>query len=68
MKNLENYGVQELNAKEIMETDGGWVVPILRGIAYALSIAAAINDECDQCITERITESDSSLGGSRPFE
>ena len=24
MKNLENYGVQELNAKEIRETDGGW--------------------------------------------
>lgn len=23
MKNLENYGVQELNAQEIRETDGG---------------------------------------------
>ncbi|PCI32953.1 MAG: hypothetical protein COB60_08465 [Flavobacteriaceae bacterium] len=23
MKNLENYGVQELNGKEIMEIDGG---------------------------------------------
>lgn len=23
MKNLENYGVQELNAKEIRETEGG---------------------------------------------
>ena len=23
MKNLENYGVQELNAREIRETDGG---------------------------------------------
>ncbi len=23
MKNLENYGVQELNAREIQETDGG---------------------------------------------
>ena len=25
MKQLENYGVQELSAKEITETDGGWV-------------------------------------------
>ena len=25
MKNLENYSVQELNAKEIRETDGGWM-------------------------------------------
>jgi hypothetical protein len=24
MKNLENFGVQELNAKEIKETDGGF--------------------------------------------
>ena len=24
MKNLENYGVQELNTKEIKETEGGW--------------------------------------------
>ena len=23
MKNLENYGVQEMNAREIKETDGG---------------------------------------------
>ncbi len=28
MKNLENFGVQELNSKEIRETDGGywWVL------------------------------------------
>ena len=26
MKNLENYGVQELNAQEIKETDGGWYI------------------------------------------
>jgi len=28
MKNLENYGVLELNAKEIIMTDGGWKNPI----------------------------------------
>jgi len=27
MKNLENYGVQTLNAKEIIETDGGQTTP-----------------------------------------
>ena len=24
MKHLENYGVQELNAREMESTDGGW--------------------------------------------
>jgi len=27
MKNLENYGVQSLNAKEIRETEGGQIDP-----------------------------------------
>ena len=26
MKNLENYGVQEMNAKEIKETEGGDII------------------------------------------
>jgi hypothetical protein len=26
MKNLENFGVQEMNAKEIKETDGGGMI------------------------------------------
>ncbi len=26
MKNLENYGVQELNAKEIREANGGFII------------------------------------------
>lgn len=25
MKKLENYGVQDMSAQEIRETDGGWV-------------------------------------------
>ena len=29
MKNLENYGVQEMSAKEIKKTDGGWFWPIV---------------------------------------
>lgn len=30
MKNLENYGVQELNAQEIQETEGGiiWFIVV----------------------------------------
>jgi len=37
MKNLENYGVQTLNAKEIRETDGGDL-----GIGELIAIAGAI--------------------------
>ncbi|QCX37569.1 hypothetical protein FF125_03640 [Aureibaculum algae] len=37
MKNLENYGVQEMNAKEIKATDGGgflaWILGAAIGIA-----------------------------------
>ena len=29
MKNLENYGVQEMNAGEMRETDGGFWLEIL---------------------------------------
>lgn len=29
MKNLQNFGVRELNAKEIKETDGGLIVTAL---------------------------------------
>ena len=29
MKHLENYGVQELNAMEVKETQGGWVFAVI---------------------------------------
>lgn len=32
MKNLENYGVQELNAQEIKKTDGGYWQILLAAI------------------------------------
>ena len=38
MKNLQNYGVQELSAKEIRKTEGGW---ILWAIGF---VGAMIND------------------------
>jgi len=40
MKNLENYGVQEMNAKEIREIDGGevpwWYYLLSPGPAYII--------------------------------
>ena len=40
MKNLVNYGVQELNAKEIIETDGGFFATLgLVGAVLAISVA-----------------------------
>lgn len=36
MKQLENYGVQELNAREISETDGGWI-RLLIGVAIIVA-------------------------------
>ncbi|MBL4723933.1 MAG: hypothetical protein JKY73_00710 [Lutibacter sp.] len=53
MKNLENYGVQELNAKEIKDTDGGfiicgifvasWVVYTVAGLCVAAAGVGAYN-------------------------
>jgi hypothetical protein len=36
MKNLENYGVQELNAQEIKETEGGFAFIALCCLAYMI--------------------------------
>jgi len=44
VKNLENYGVQELNTKEIGEIDEGDWVTVIRVIAYALTIAANFDE------------------------
>tara|TARA_B110000208_G_scaffold189110_1_gene250024 strand:- start:1819 stop:2007 length:189 start_codon:yes stop_codon:yes gene_type:complete len=41
MKNLQNYGVQEMNAEEIREIDGGNWLKALRVFAAA---AAAIHE------------------------
>ena len=48
MKHLENYGVQELNAKEMTQTDGGfWPIVLAVGL-YVMSewddISAGFND------------------------
>ena len=47
MTNLENFGVQELNAKEISNTNGGllWLIPIgLYVLAEWDDISAGFND------------------------
>ena len=41
MKNLENYGVQELDAREIQETDGGLVFLTVMAVVMAVTIVAA---------------------------
>lgn len=50
-KNLENLNLVELNAREVQETEGGWagiVVKVLRGLALAAGIGAAVHDQvCD---------------------
>lgn len=41
MKHLQNYGVQELNARELQTTDGGWdLFDVGRAFGYYLSRAA----------------------------
>ena len=40
MKNLENFGVQEMNAKEIRETDGGFFPLII--FVYMLLSASTV--------------------------
>jgi len=46
MKNLENYGVQELNTREIQETDGGVGEPwlIARAVEIAIAVESAIEE------------------------
>ena len=50
MLDLENLGLVELNSQEEKETEGGWIVPVLRGLAYLGLLAVAYHDaNCEQC-------------------
>ncbi len=42
MKNLENYGVLEMNTKELKETDGGFAGFIVAGLAATYYLEYAI--------------------------
>ena len=44
MKNLENYGVLEMNSKEIREIEGGNPLTYFRAVAKLLAVAAAFDD------------------------
>jgi hypothetical protein len=48
--NLENLNLVELNAKEVKELDGGWVVKILEGLAILASGAVIYHEiHCGKC-------------------
>ncbi|NCT10529.1 MAG: hypothetical protein GW772_10705 [Flavobacteriia bacterium] len=42
MKNLQSFGVQELDAKEVRETEGGIIGPIFRWLGSGIVTGAAI--------------------------
>jgi len=44
MKNLENYGVLEMNAKEISEIDGGNPITWLRAAAKIIAASVAFDE------------------------
>ena len=45
MKNLENYGVLEMDAEDIIEVDGGW--PIVALVAAAIGVGVAYMEAVD---------------------
>jgi|TARA_B110000037_G_C17123440_1_gene506928 lactobin A/cerein 7B family class IIb bacteriocin len=46
MKNLQNFGVQELSASEIREVDGGFVPLIIWGVYLSANAVAGIIGTC----------------------
>ena len=49
MKNLNEFGVQEMNTKEIKEIDGGGFWVIMGGIAAILAVGAAVDVMIEEC-------------------
>jgi len=50
MKNLENYGVQELSVKEQQNTEGGFLwLAILAVVGLGFIIGNAIGNSFDNC-------------------
>ncbi len=49
MKNLENYGVQNLSAKEITEIDGGTWPFFFAGLSYLFDVGGirTVNNEIE---------------------
>jgi len=67
MKNLENYGVQVLDAREIRETDGGGWIPVVGGIARLLQVIVGLDELIDMYVepmTPEYIDGEAGLGGS----
>ncbi|MEC5165809.1 hypothetical protein RCH18_001542 [Flavobacterium sp. PL11] len=48
--NLENLNLVELNAQEVQEVDGGWVVKLLEGLAIVAAGAMMYHERnCGKC-------------------
>lgn len=48
--NLNNLNLVELNAQEVQEVEGGWIVKVLQGLAIAASAALMYHEEnCGKC-------------------
>lgn len=48
--NLDNLKLVELNAQEVKEVDGGWIVPVLESLAILATAALLIHEQdCYKC-------------------
>jgi hypothetical protein len=45
MKNMNDLGVHELNSSELTETNGGFLVPIIIGLAFVAGVIAGSKDK-----------------------
>lgn len=45
MKNLDNYGVQELNAEQVENTDGGFILAVIAVVGIVIAIGEVNWDE-----------------------
>jgi len=62
MKNLNELGVQEMNAKELKSVDGGFVLWVLGAIAGGMIYDYANNSsECNDAIAEGFERGSSRL-------
>ena len=45
MKNLKEFGVQEINSYELKQVNGGWLVWALVGLAFVAGVIAGSKDK-----------------------
>ena len=49
MKNLQSFGVQELDAMEMKNINGGWWFVALLAVALVVGLAVGLSDKKDSC-------------------